>query len=105
MAGGILAAMVQKRWSARRAEAHRGGLLCAAGLITGEALMGIVLALPIALSAVWPSIGSDPLALFREPPLGPWPGLVVFAVVAGLLYRSAIAYRKETETEGTRRGG
>lgn len=76
-----------------RGSAENRGLLFAAGLVTGEALMGIVLALPIALASVWPVLGSDPLRLFADPPLGPWPGAATVALVAWLLYRAATARR------------
>lgn len=70
-----------------------GGLLFAAGLVTGEAVMGIVLALPVALSSIWPGLGSDPLRIFASPPLGPWPGVAAVAIVAWLLFRAATARR------------
>jgi hypothetical protein len=65
------------------------GLLFAAGLITGEALMGIMLAIPIALAALWPSLSPDPFPVFDQPPLGGWPGLVIVGMVGGALYRIA----------------
>ncbi|MGB5044532.1 MAG: oligopeptide transporter, OPT family, partial [Nitrospira sp.] len=65
------------------------GLLCAAGLVTGEALVGILLALPIALSSIWPSLSGDPFQLFADPPLGGWPGLAALIVVGLLLVRAA----------------
>ena len=67
------------------------GLLCAAGLVTGEAMVGILLALPIALSSVWPSLAGDPFQLFADPPLGGWPGLVALSFVGLLLVRAAQA--------------
>jgi len=51
--------------------------------------MGILLAVPIALSGIWPALGADPLKLFDAPPLGAWPGGVAVAVVGILLYRTA----------------
>jgi putative OPT family oligopeptide transporter len=69
-------------------EGTNTGLLFAAGLVTGEALMGIVLAVPLALTALWPGIDPDPFALFKAPPLGAWPGLLIFLGVAALLYRA-----------------
>ena len=58
------------RWTARGVRADRPefcrlfsddrGLLFAAGLVTGEALVGILLALPIAFSSFWPSLSGDP---------------------------------------------
>ena len=88
--GGLIAALVQRN-AASRDHLPRRGLLYAAGLITGEALMGIVLAIPIALSSLWPSMSADPFTLFETPPLGGWPGLIVVAGVAILLYRVASA--------------
>ena len=70
---------------------HRRGVLCAAGLITGEALMGIVIAIPILTSG-----RADVLALPETLQPGSWGealGLVLLAVVAVLLYRVAIVKR------------
>ncbi len=81
--GGLIAAWAR---SSARDDPSRRGLLFAAGLITGEALMGILLAVPLALSALWPGIGADPFGLFDAPPLGGWPGLAVIALVGWILY-------------------
>jgi hypothetical protein len=67
-------------------------------LITGEALMGIVLAVPIALSGLWPLLNADPFKLFDTPPLGGWPGLVVVVIVAAMLYRIASSRRATRST-------
>ena len=72
-----------------RSDPSRRGLLFAAGLITGEALMGIMLAAPIALAALWPGLSPDPFTLFDSPPLGGWPGLLVVAMVGWILYTIA----------------
>ena len=61
--GGMISALVQHTWQ-QRDEPSRRGLLFAAGLITGEALMGIMLAIPIALAALWPGLNPDPFTLF-----------------------------------------
>jgi hypothetical protein len=53
--------------------------------------MGIFLAIPIALGALWPGLSPDPFTLFEAPPLGGWPGLTVVAVVGWALYRIAAA--------------
>jgi putative OPT family oligopeptide transporter len=90
--GGLIAALIQQRTPSRD-QLPRRGLLCAAGLITGEALMGILLAIPIALSSLWPAVSADPFKLFEIPPLGGWPGLIVIAGVAILLYRIASSGR------------
>ncbi len=63
------------------------GLLFASGLITGEALMGILLAVPITLAGIWPVLKGDFMAIFPQPPAGGWPGLVILAVVVYILYR------------------
>ncbi|HET8722263.1 MAG TPA: oligopeptide transporter, OPT family, partial [Nitrospira sp.] len=86
--GGILAALAKKAASSAH-EPSRRGLLFAAGLITGEALMGILLAIPIALGAFWPGVGPDPFMLFETPPSGGWPGLFLCALVGWLLSQAA----------------
>jgi hypothetical protein len=73
-------------------------MLFAAGLITGEALMGITLAMPIAVSALWPGVSSDPFLLFTSPPFGGWPGLVVVALIGWLLYRVAAKHDSTEQT-------
>jgi hypothetical protein len=57
--------------------------------VTGEALMGIALAFPVALNSFWPILSADPFKLFDQPPLGAWPGVAAFSALAVLLYRSA----------------
>lgn len=95
LAGGIVAELVQRKKPAGFEPRSHQGLLFAAGLVTGEALMGIALAVPIALSAVWPAMGSDPLQIFETPPFGAWPGALVVAGVAWALYRSATVEGRE----------
>ena len=87
--GGLVAHLVA-RGMARRGEsreaiaaAGNSGLLYSAGLITGEALMGIVLAIPIAITA---DKGVLSLGL-AAPPM--WPGLVLLAGLVWLLVRAA----------------
>jgi putative OPT family oligopeptide transporter len=87
--GGVIAAWVGKRTVTMDGNVSRGGLLSAAGLITGEALMGICLAVPLALAAMWPNIPSDPFQLFDTPPFSGWPGLVAVGTIAFFLYRAA----------------
>lgn len=86
--GGLISA-VARRTVDGVADPSRRGLLFAAGLITGEALMGIMLAIPIALAVLWPGVGSDPFILFDSPPFGGWPGLLIVAAVGFALYRIA----------------
>ena len=87
--GGVLAEYVRRRRPSSETSTEDGGLLYAAGLVTGEALVGILLALPIALSSVWPLLAGDPFQLFAVPPMGGWPGLAALMLVGLLLVRSA----------------
>ena len=89
--GGLLAEYVRRGRLASETPTDNQGLLCAAGLVTGEAMVGILLALPIAMSSVWPSLGGDPFQLFADPPLGGWPGLVALSLVGFFLVRAAQA--------------
>ncbi|MCC8625148.1 OPT family oligopeptide transporter [Xanthomonas vesicatoria] len=65
-----------------RDRVHRPGVLFAAGLITGEAVMGIGIALPIVITN-----NKDVLALPEGFHLNQWIGLVILALVGWLLYR------------------
>jgi len=62
----------------------RKGLLFAAGMITGEALMGIAIAVPIVTSG-----SADILALPSSMHFGEWLGLIVLAVLGWMMYRTA----------------
>jgi putative OPT family oligopeptide transporter len=66
-----------------RAQGDRHGLLFAAGLITGEALLGILLAIPIVVSG-----RADALAFWGTHD-GTLPGVVLLVVVMFFLYRVA----------------
>ena len=72
---------------AAKLEGERHGLLFAAGLITGEALLGILLAIPI---VIWGTPDDpNPLAFWGD--IGTtWPGLVLLAAVLYGLYRVAV---------------
>ena len=65
--------------------ANRHGLLFASGLITGEALVGILLAVPIVITA-----NPDVLAVLEES-LGTWPGIILLAGIAYWMYHTAKA--------------
>lgn len=82
--GGLIAWRVHGRIgsiaSASQSKADKG-LLLAAGLITGEALMGIALAIPLGI------FGSNPFLLLSQPIAGL--GLLVAAAVLWLIYRQA----------------
>ena len=87
--GGVIAALA--KWAAGKDDdLSQPGLLFAAGLITGEALMGILLAIPIALAALVPAINPDPFTVFEAPPFGGGPGFLVLALVGLALYRIAV---------------
>ncbi|UCD37526.1 MAG: oligopeptide transporter, OPT family [Fidelibacterota bacterium] len=66
------------------------GLLFASGLITGEALVGILMAIPIVISG-----DSDVLAIIPAP-LGGWPGLILLGGVIVWLYRVVTHTRHAT---------
>ncbi len=89
--GGLLAEYRRRQSTAGREGREEDiGLLSAAGLVTGEALVGILLALPIALAGLWPALSGDPFQFFPEPPGGGWPGLVALLLIAGWLIRSSL---------------
>ena len=89
MVGGLLAEYVRTGQNSAASSRDDRGLLFAAGLVTGEALVGILLALPIAFSSLWPSLSGDPFQLFVVPPYGGWPGLCALLLVGLLLVRAA----------------
>jgi putative OPT family oligopeptide transporter len=93
--GGVVAWLVNRRLNRskatpeRRLEVERMGLLAAAGFITGEALMGIGLAVPVAAMQ-----NENAIALFKHegiPALADFwePSLVMVCVALVLLYRLA----------------
>ena len=89
-AGGLLAYLVERHVRARGREVdveqiHQKGVLFSAGLITGEALMGIFIAIPIVVSG-----SADVLRLGEAWHFGGWLGLVMLTGVAVLLYRLAV---------------
>jgi len=88
--GGLLAYFVERRHGvlgtkdeSLRDRIHRPGTLFAAGLITGEALMGILIAIPIVASG-----RADVLAVSPQLQFGRIVGLAVLVVVGWMLYRS-----------------
>ncbi|HSD16117.1 MAG TPA: oligopeptide transporter, OPT family [Thermomonas sp.] len=88
--GGLLAYFVEKRHGvfgthdeALRDRVHRPGVLFAAGLITGEALMGIAVGV-----AIYASKDREVLALPAQFQQGEVVGLLVLAIVAWLIYRT-----------------
>jgi putative OPT family oligopeptide transporter len=86
--GGVISYLVERKHRLgndedERDRIHRPGTLFSAGLITGEALTGIIIAIPIVVSG-----RADVLALPESLQFGQIVGLGVLAVVAWLLYRS-----------------
>jgi len=86
-AGGLLAWLVERKLGVHgetpEAErAKRNGMLFAAGLITGEALMGIFIAIPIVMSG-----RADVLALPESLRFGGWLGLLIVGALAVMLFR------------------
>jgi putative OPT family oligopeptide transporter len=89
--GGLLAHFVERSVGVRNdpdaaERIHRKGVLFSAGLITGEALMGILIAIPIVTSG-----RADILALPSTFQFGELVGLIAFAVIGYFLYRIARA--------------
>jgi hypothetical protein len=82
-AGGLIAAGVKRTLARQGRESSRTGVLFAAGLITGEALIGIGLAVPIVVTG-------EPDVLALGPTAPAVIGLGVMAVIGALLYRSAL---------------
>jgi putative OPT family oligopeptide transporter len=96
--GGLLTWVVERAFRARAAQRnikldsedlerlHRKGTLFSAGLITGEALMGILIAFPIVYSN-----RADVLALPAAWQFGQWLGMIALALIAFWLYRTAVS--------------
>ncbi len=72
----------EKRTSMLKKSGNRG-LLFASGLITGEALVGILMAIPIVISG-----DANVLAIVAKP-LGSWPGIILLALVVFWLFKVA----------------
>jgi putative OPT family oligopeptide transporter len=91
LTGGVIHQLVKsyhrkKNISGEAAEAgNRRGLLFASGLITGEALTGILLAIPIVVSG-----RTDILAMANRP-FGPWPGVILLVGIAYWMYRTVLS--------------
>jgi putative OPT family oligopeptide transporter len=91
--GGLLAFLVERKLgvhdeSLAAERAKRNGVLFAAGLITGEALMGIFIAIPIVMTG-----RADVLALPAAVQFGGLLGLAVVGALALWLYRVGVNRR------------
>jgi putative OPT family oligopeptide transporter len=83
--GGVVAHLARRRNNANNLDATtalRNGMLFASGLITGEALIGIIMAVPIAFTG-------NPNVFALDTNLPSILGLFVVAALAGQLYRVA----------------
>ncbi|NBC81804.1 MAG: oligopeptide transporter, OPT family [Bacteroidetes bacterium] len=97
MLGGVIAWLIARNRKKQngnetaRKESDKTGLLIASGLITGEALLGILLAIPIAI------VGSSSfMAVLDNPVHGIW-GLLVIALVCYFIYSMTMkVFRKNT---------
>ncbi len=97
--GGLIAHLVERRLGGAGAgggenaeRSMRNGLLFAAGMITGEALMGILIAIPIVTSG-----RADVLALPGALHFGGWLGLAIVGGLAWMLYRTGIRRSATTQ--------
>lgn len=95
-AGGVLAHLVERWHRARNGgfdpeKLTQTGLLFAAGLIAGEALLGVLLAIPIVMTG-----DADVLAVGTTLRPGQWAGLVALAAVAWWMFRVATVGSRRT---------
>ncbi len=87
LTGGLIAHFAARAHRGRDGETSlRHGMLFAAGLITGEALVGILMAVPIVLTA-----NADVLAIPEPMRMSSFAGLVVIALIMHRIYRIASA--------------
>jgi len=92
--GGLITHLVEKKLGvephdeAERDRVHRPGTLFSAGLITGEALMGIIIAIPIVLSGS-ATVLSLPDSMLPGATVELVIGVVVLTWVGWLMYRTA----------------
>ncbi len=90
--GGVMAWLLERGYKKLKTKdfvpnASNAGLLLASGLITGEALMGILMALLV-------SLGLN-LALFDEVPAGSYVGLALLILVLLYMYRTVVKVSKK----------
>ncbi|MBN2377523.1 MAG: oligopeptide transporter, OPT family [Sedimentisphaerales bacterium] len=94
--GGMLNELVRRIQIKRKLNTHaveaanRRGLLFASGLITGEALVGILMAIPIVIT------GNKKLLAIPGGPFGAWPGVLLLLGIIAWLY---LTIMKKPKTE------
>ncbi len=81
--GGVIAWLVSRRNNNKAEINNQKGLLVASGLITGEALAGIALAVPVVI------FKKDDVLAIANNQWGAWPGIVLLGMIAWWLYRTA----------------
>lgn len=90
--GGLIAYLTSGKIKHDEKNMNQSGLLLASGLITGEALLGILLAVPMMLNEIYGwSIPTD-MAVFENP--GPWIGVIFMVLTSYWLYSSAKSCQK-----------
>ncbi len=86
--GGLIS-WLSERVAGADGPGRRAGVLIAAGLITGEALIGIALALPIVISGDANVLAISSWAGMANYPAGALPGIVAMVLLTFWLYRSS----------------
>lgn len=92
--GGVIAYFVERHFKvdphneAERDRIHRPGTLFSAGLITGEALMGIAIAIPIVVSSRADVLALPALQMGHTGQM--WLGSLLLGLIGWLLYRTAV---------------
>jgi len=94
--GGLISWLTERRAGAE-GPGRQAGVLIAAGLITGEALIGIALALPIVISGNANVLAISSWAGMNNYPAGAVPGIVAMVMLALWMYRSASQRDGQTE--------
>ena len=94
--GGVLAYMLTKATKSNKnvERGNNAGLLLASGLITGEALMGILIA---GLTVGVMKSGGDPNAMRIFEDVSSWPGLIIFGLIIYFIYKVVIKVSKEED--------
>ncbi|MEQ9468322.1 MAG: oligopeptide transporter, OPT family [Ekhidna sp.] len=94
--GGVLAYLLTKATKSNKniERGNNAGLLLASGLITGEALMGILIA---GLTVGVMKSGGDPNSMRVFEDASSWPGLIIFGLIIYFIYKVVIKVSKEQE--------
>jgi putative OPT family oligopeptide transporter len=90
VSAGASAARQDRGTSGDESEAGQQGLLIASGLITGEALVGIAMAVPIVIAQ-----RADVFAFWGVQSVA-WPGLLLLALIVLGLYRGGLSQPQQT---------